>query len=124
MTTFLLDANLSPRVARSLADRFGLDVTSLQGQRLGQLPDHEVIALARRQGRVVITLDRDYRDYFLDAPHRSVGVIHLDIPTRLRYIPTITRLLEAFFANHAGTIDLDHSLVIIREDDLIVHGRG
>jgi predicted nuclease of predicted toxin-antitoxin system len=52
---FLLDANLSPRVARFLVEQFQLDVTSLQGQGLGELPDHEVIRLARQQGRVIIT---------------------------------------------------------------------
>jgi predicted nuclease of predicted toxin-antitoxin system len=45
---FLLDANLSPRVARALTEQFNLDVTTLQGQGLGELPDHEVIRLARQ----------------------------------------------------------------------------
>jgi predicted nuclease of predicted toxin-antitoxin system len=120
---FLLDANLSPRVERFLTEQFQLDVISLQGLRLGALPDHMVIALARDQKRVVITLDRDYSDYFLDAPSRSIGVIHLDIPSRLRYIPAINNLLADFFRNRAATLDLDRSLVIIREDGIIVHGQ-
>jgi predicted nuclease of predicted toxin-antitoxin system len=121
VTKFLLDANLSPRVARFLIEQFQLDVISLQGKRLGALPDREVVALVRAQRRVVITLDRNYSDYFLDAPTRSIGVIHLDIPTRLRYIPAINRLLASFFSQHAEGLDLEHSLVIIREDCLIVH---
>jgi predicted nuclease of predicted toxin-antitoxin system len=118
---FLLDANLSPRVARFLADRFHLDVTSLQGQGLGQLPDHEVITLARRQGRVIITLDQDYSDYFLDAPRPPVGIIYLDLTSRLRYIPAINRVLADFFAHHAATIDLEDALVVIREDGIVIH---
>lgn len=121
MAAFLLDANLSPRVARFLSDRFQLDVTSLQGQRLGELPDRDVIAMARRQRRVIITLDQDYSDYFLDAPRQNIGIIHLDIPTRLRNIPAINQLLADFFTRHAATIDLEHSLVIIREDGLVIH---
>ncbi len=121
MAKFLLDANLSPRVARHLVDRFGLDITSLQGQRLGALPDHEVLELARRQGRVIITLDRDYSDYFLGAPRQPIGIIYLDLPSRLRYIPAINRLLEDFFDRHAATIDLEHALVVIGEDGLVIH---
>lgn len=121
MAKFLLDANLSPRVARFLTDQFQLDVTSLQGQRLGSLPDHEVIKLARRQGRVIITLDKDYSDYFLDAPRQPIGIIHLDIPSRLRYIPAINRLLADFFSHHAATIDLEQALVVIREDGIVIH---
>ncbi len=111
-------ANLSPRVARFLANQVQRDVTSLQGQRRGELPDHEVIALARRLRRVIITLGRDYSDYFLDAPHRDIGTIYLDLPTRLRNIPAINQVLADFFARHAETIDLEHSLVILREDRL------
>ena len=120
MAKFLLDANLSPRVARYLANQFQLDVISLQGQRLGELPDHKVIALARHQGRVIVTLDRDYSDYFLDAPRRDIGIIHLDLPVRLRNIPSIMSVLGDFFARHAETIDLEHSLVILREDQLVI----
>lgn len=118
---FLLDANLSPRVARFLIERFHLDVTSLQGQGLGELPDHEVIKLARQQGRVIITLDRDYSDYFLTSSRQSIGIIHLDVPSRLRYIPHINRLLADFITHHAATIDLEHSLVVIREDSVVIH---
>ena len=121
MAKFLLDANLSPRVARFLADEFQLDVTSLQGQRLGSLPDHEVIKMARQQRRVIITLDKDYSDYFLDAPRQPIGIIHLDIPSRLRNIPAINQLLADFFTRHAATIDLEHALVVIREDEIVIH---
>lgn len=62
MVRFLPDANLSPRVARFLNRELHLDVARLQGQRLGELTDPEVIALARRQGRVIITLDSDYSE--------------------------------------------------------------
>jgi predicted nuclease of predicted toxin-antitoxin system len=121
---FLLDANLSPRVGRFLTDHLHLDVVSLQGQRLGELPDHAVIRMARDQGRVIITLDRDYSDYFLAAPGRSVGIIYLDIPNRLRFIPEINRLLAAFFELHASTIELERSLVTIGEDHIVIQHEG
>jgi predicted nuclease of predicted toxin-antitoxin system len=118
---FLLDANLSPRVARFLTEQFQLDIESLQGQRLGELPDHEVIKLARQQERVIITMDQDYSDYFLASPRPTIGIIHLELPNRLRYIPAINQILSDFFAHHAETIDLEHALVVIREDSVIIH---
>lgn len=118
---FLLDANLSPRVERFLVERFQLDVTSLQGQGRGELPDHEVIKLARQQGRVIITLDQDYSDYILASPRQPIDIIHLDLPSRLRYIPAINRLLADFFTRHAVTIDLEQSLVVIWEDSVVIH---
>jgi predicted nuclease of predicted toxin-antitoxin system len=121
LVKFLLDANLSPRVARFLIEQFQLDVATLQGQGLGELPDHEVIKLARQQGRVIITLDQDYSDYFLAAPRQPIGIIHLDLPSRLRYIPAINRLLADFFTRHAATIALEQSLVVIREDSVVIH---
>lgn len=124
MAKFLLDANLSPRVGKFLAERLSLDVISLQGQRLGELPDQEILMMARQQGRTIITLDRDYRQFFLDAPGRSVGIIYLDIPNHLRFIPEINRLLARFFEHHAASIDLDTSLVTIGEDHIVIqHGR-
>jgi predicted nuclease of predicted toxin-antitoxin system len=120
---FLLDANLSPRVGRFLTEHLHLDVVSLQGQRLGELPDHAVIRMARQQKRVIITLDRDYSDFYLALSGPPIGIIYLDLPNRLRYIPEINRLLATFFERHADTIDLEHSLVTIGED-LIVIQRG
>lgn len=120
MAKFLLDANLSPRVARFLADTLELDETSLQGQRLGALPDRDVIELARKQGRVIITLDRDHSDYFLDAPRSNVSIIYLDLPSRLRYISSINDLLFEFFTDHAAAIVFDRTLVTIREEEIAI----
>ncbi len=124
MTKFLLDANLSPRVARFLTRQLQLDVISLQGERLGELQDHEVVALARREQRVIVTMDRDFSEYFLFSSRPQVGIIYLDIPSNLRYIPEINRLLENFFCHHSDSIDLDESLVAVTEDSLVIHKRS
>ena len=123
MTRFLLDANLSPKVARFLARELQLDVVSLQGQRLGQLPDHEVIRMARSDRRVIITLDRDFAEFFHRTAQPAIGIIYLNLPNNLRTIPGINRILEAFFRQSTDGIDLDHSLVTITEHEVrIVRG--
>jgi predicted nuclease of predicted toxin-antitoxin system len=120
---FLLDANLSPKVARYLVEEFDFDIVSLQGKRLGELPDHEVIRLALAEQRVIITLDRDFSDYYLASPGRSVGIVYLDLPNALRNNPDIIRILSDFFAHQATNIDLELSMVVIREDTIEIHHR-
>lgn len=118
MARFLLDANLSPKVGRFLTQQLELDVISLQGQRLGQLPDHEVIRMARSAGRVIITLDRDFAEYFHHASRPNIGIIYLDLPNSLRTIPQINWLLQAFFRQSAHGVDLEHALVTITGDEV------
>ncbi len=120
---FLLDANLSPKVGRFLTQQLNLDVVSLQGQRLGQLPDQEVIRMARSMGRVIVTLDRDFAEYFHRTQRPDIGIIYLDLPNPLRTIPQINRLLAAFFQQSAHGVDLEHALVVITEHEArIVRG--
>lgn len=120
MPKFLLDANLSPKTARFLIATFGLDVETLQGRRLGQLPDHEVIRLARATKRVVITLDGDSWGYYNEAAPLGIGVIYLDLPNNYRYVREINRILEGFFNAQAPSIDLEQSFVAVTEDSVTV----
>lgn len=123
MARFLLDANLSPKVGRFLAQQLNLDVLSLQGQRLGQLPDPEVIRMARSTGRVIITLDRDFAEYFHRTARPDIGIVYLDLPNPLRTIPHINRLLATFFRQPAEDLDLERALVVITEHEArIVRG--
>jgi predicted nuclease of predicted toxin-antitoxin system len=96
--------------------QFGLDVLSLLTMGLGEIPDHEVLRLARSAGRIVITLDRDFAQPFSTAGRIEQGIIYLDLPNSRRYVPDIQQILGAFFQDEAATIDLEHTLVILRED--------
>jgi predicted nuclease of predicted toxin-antitoxin system len=94
---YLLDANLSPKVGRYLSVQFGLDVLSLLTMGLGEVPDHEVLRLARSAGRIVITMDRDFVQPFSTAGRIEQGIIYLDLPNSRRYVPDIQQRLGAFF---------------------------
>jgi predicted nuclease of predicted toxin-antitoxin system len=119
---YLLDANLLPRVAKYLSQAFSLDVISLQGKRLGELKDPAIVDLARTSHRVIITLDEDFVDIFESSTiSRRVGTIYLQLPNRLRYTKDIISILSAFFENQAESIDLDRSLVIVSDQDLVIH---
>jgi len=69
---FLIDAQLPRRLAASLNAR-GHDAIHTLDLPLGnRTPDREIIALADRQARVVVTKDDDFVQSFLvnDAPRR------------------------------------------------------
>ena len=79
--------------------------------------------MARSEGRVIITLDRDFAEYFHRTSRPNIGIVYLDLPNSLRNIPEINRVLEAFFKQSPHDIDLEHSLVTITEHEVrIVRG--
>lgn len=57
MNRCLLDANLAPRTATFLIATFGFDVVALLDLGLAHVDDDEVIAIAKREQRVIITFD-------------------------------------------------------------------
>jgi hypothetical protein len=113
VSRFLLDANLSPKIARFLTRTLQLDVKSLHVAALASLPDHEVVRMARREKRVIITLDSDFAERYEQLPQSDVGIIYLDLPGSLRFIPEINRILHTFFTEHAETVELERSFVIL-----------
>lgn len=56
---FLADMGISPRVVVALRER-GHEASHLQEQGLGTLPDGEILAKARAEGRVLLTHDLDF----------------------------------------------------------------
>jgi len=56
---FLADMGISPRVVSTLRDR-GHEAVHLQEEGLGRMPDGEILAKARTEGRVLLTHDLDF----------------------------------------------------------------
>lgn len=114
MPAFLLDANPSPKGARHLSRQFGLDVATLQGS-LRDLPDQDVIEMAHRQGRVIITLDRDFANHVLTSNRPPVGVLYLNLPNMHRTVAAVNRILDRFFDIEAAGLILEGSLTILTD---------
>ena len=57
---FLVDANLSERVARQLAD-LGTDAVHVDDLGMRAASDEEILAKAARDGFVIVTLDDDFQ---------------------------------------------------------------
>jgi predicted nuclease of predicted toxin-antitoxin system len=122
--TYPLHANLSPRIARRLAATFGIDAVSLFDQGLERLSDEQVVALAQRLGRVVITLDEDFTRIFAEQRGAVHGIIYLDLPNTHRRLRAVTAILEAFFRDHAVSIDFEDALVRVTDKDVTVNRKS
>jgi predicted nuclease of predicted toxin-antitoxin system len=110
--SFLLDANLSPETREYLVATFGFDVIDLQTAGLGGLSDAEVIALAKGQGRIIITFDLDFGEIYHASERGTVGVIILRLADQT--IESVNGALTSFFRATAG-YDLERSLIVIEE---------
>ncbi len=113
MSKFLLDANLSPKTRAFLEEALGLDAEDLLTRSLSHLPDEEVIALAKREQRVIITFDRGFGERYYHQERGQLGIIVLRLSNQRRLV--VEQSLSRFFEAEAPHIDLDTSLVIIED---------
>lgn len=71
---FLADMGISPRVVSSLRD-YGHDAVHLQEQRLGRMPDGDILTKAREEGRVLLTHDLDFGELLAASGGKLPSVI-------------------------------------------------
>lgn len=94
MLKLLLDENIGPFVARELRS-VGYDVKSVLEECPG-FSDEVVLALAKEEERILVTLDRDFgRLVFLNS-RKHVGVVYLrlTLETSEEIFAFLTRVLE------------------------------
>jgi len=76
MSSFLVDENLSPRLAAALAtaghDARHVNEVGLQGE-----PDQTIMAWAAQRGRTVITADHDFHEHLFARGAASPSVVRL-----------------------------------------------
>ena len=108
MSKFLLDTNLSPKLIHFLESEFHFDVIQII---IPSIPDEEVIKLAKKEKRVIITFDKDFGEAYHLREHGKVGIIALRLSDQRTEI--VINTLQRFFASEAENIDLDTALVII-----------
>jgi predicted nuclease of predicted toxin-antitoxin system len=113
VSRYLLDANLSPETAEFLRRTFGFDVVDLFALGLSHLTDREIVAMAKREARVVITFDLDFGKIYHRWERGQIGAIVLRLEDQT--VESVNRTLGRFFANVADTVDLEHSLVVMDE---------
>lgn len=113
MSTFLLDANISPKIGKFLHADFGFDVASILGRGLGQIPDEQVITIAKQEQRVIITFDKDFGEAYYLRERGTIGIITLSLSDQRT--ERVREVLGRFFRTEARHIELGTSLVILEE---------
>lgn len=76
---FLLDQSAEARIGVSLVS-WGHDATRVGRDHPPGLPDSDVLAIAVREQRVLITNDRDFGDLIFRQHHPHTGVIYFRFP--------------------------------------------
>jgi predicted nuclease of predicted toxin-antitoxin system len=114
---FLLDANLSTETAEYLREVFSFDVESLIEKDLAGLSDSEVVKMAKKEKRIIITLDLDFGElYHQKESVSNFGVLILRL--RDQRVESINSVLSKFFRDSLGSkvfIRNPNALVVINE---------
>ena len=107
---FLIDESSDGRVAAYLRG-LGHDATAVAGDHQPGLPDPEVLALAWRERRILITDDSDFGELVFrhNRPHSGVIYFRLDTTTLAVRHDRLTYVLEHYAHR------LDQFIVVTRE---------
>jgi len=114
MISFLADENISPETADFL-DSLGYPCHSLRRNGPHRLSDPEVIAIAKQEGRIILTHDLDFGQIYYLAEKGQAGIIVL----RLRHqtVEVVNHVLERFLKSGAVSPEvLRQSLIIVSEN--------
>ena len=108
---FLVDMNLSPKVAAWLRQR-GHDAVHLREEGLAALGDAAVFRKAKEENRVIVTFDLDFGEIAALSREPRPGVILF----RLRSVRTDSVLQRLAVAIEHASPALDDGAVVIVED--------
>ena len=111
---FLVDESVGARLADWLATQ-GHDATAIARDYPFALPDTEVLALAHREGRVLITDDRDFGELVFHQRQPHAGVIYFQL--RSQTFATRIRRLAAVLADYAEQLD---QFIVVDDADVRV----
>ncbi len=104
---FLLDENTEYRVALFLRDQ-GHDVTAIAHDYPHALADHDVLAIARQEQRILITSDRDFGHLVAKQHQSHAGVLYFRLPAATADLK-IARLTDVLMSHREH---LDRFLVV------------
>jgi uncharacterized protein DUF5615 len=88
-----LDENLSRSVAELFRTR-GHDAVTIREQQLPGAPDEKVFEVSVREGRTLVTLDRDLGQVLRFPPAASAGIIVIDLGPRPSHRGVLERARE------------------------------
>lgn len=111
---FLLDENISPRTAKFLKN-LGYDAKTLDDFKMLGCENGEVVRLAIKENRIIITLDLTfgYRFYFLNRGKVGMLLLRLDDLT----VENVNKVLKSFLELiQKEKRKIEKNLVIVEEE--------
>jgi predicted nuclease of predicted toxin-antitoxin system len=117
---FKLDENLGS-IGQTLLLADGHDVMTVAGQRLSGASDVVLYNVCRNEGRVLITLDRDFGEVLRFPPEDTAGIVVLASPGRLSPHVIKSRIAELVVTLKSRTIDRE--LWIVEPGRVRIHQR-
>ena len=106
---FLLDENVDLPLRDHLREQ-GYDATAIAADYARSIKDHEVLAITRAEGRILITNDKDFGVLIFQQQLPHAGVIFFRL--RDEDIPTKIARLEAVLAEHAEALAAGAYIVV------------
>jgi len=112
---FLVDANLSPRLAASLADA-GHDAVHVSDVGMSRATDTEILDMADGQDRVVVSADTDFGTLLAVSNRRgpSVLLVRFTSPRRVEQVASVVHVNLPAVAE-----SLEAGAVVVLEDDRV-----
>ena len=111
---FLVDASSDARFVTHLRS-LGHDVTRVGTDYDARLADTEILAIAHRERRVLITDDRDFGDLVYRRRQPHAGVIYLRLSTTVFAVRRDR--VDQVLASHSDQLD---RFLVVTEDDVRV----
>jgi predicted nuclease of predicted toxin-antitoxin system len=116
-----LDENLGT-LGKSLLAAEGHDVATVAEQRMSGAEDASIYAACQAEGRVPVSLDRDFAYTLRFPPEATRGIVVLECKGRLSPSAILARVSE--FAALLRTRPIDCELWIVEPGRIRIHERG
>jgi predicted nuclease of predicted toxin-antitoxin system len=116
MARYLVDANLSPKVAEYLSDQRGHDAISLIVIGRQHIPDSEVVAMAIAEKRIIVTLDNGFGETYFKREPGQFGVMLMRLGDQATV--AVIAALDRFFNQELDPEVHARSLVILSESTI------
>lgn len=114
--SFLTDENVAPRVVHALRNQ-GYDVADIKERGLSGWTDAQVLQLAGRERRVILTHDRDFAHALFRPPTRHPGIVIIQF-SNVAPQTVAERLLAALQPRLLKR--LPHSVILLMGDSATV----
>lgn len=120
MIKLLLDANLSPETREYLIENFSFDVIDIITENKSGLSDEEIVLLAKKERRIIVTFDLDFGEIYHFKEKGKIGVIVLRLEDQT--VESVNRTLYKFFSNYAKKVNISKSLIVLKETKVRING--